>query len=110
MQFRSAVPQGFLPEVDLIPCEFRLIPDEPMLMHAEDCSFLQRISPLVRGYKKIINKHLIITYGKGKSLIKSSYSMPSRYIVESNRMGYSGLEPETSPLSGARSTTELIAH
>ena len=25
-------------------------------------------------------------------------------------MGYPGLEPETSPLSGARSTTELIAH
>lgn len=24
-------------------------------------------------------------------------------------MGYPGLEPETSPLSGARSTTELIA-
>ena len=31
-------------------------------------------------------------------------------VLLNSSMGYPGLEPETSPLSGARSTTELIAH
>ena len=39
------------------------------------------------------------------------YFSPSALFlfVFSMSLGYPGLEPETSPLSGARSTTELIA-
>ena len=32
-----------------------------------------------------------------------------RIHTKTKLLGYPGLEPETSPLSGARSTTELIA-